>query len=125
MVEEDKMDSFDQELEKGNMIGHFLGIGDISAKEISFTSNSDNVFEKMSADTSTIHGLSDDMRGVSDNNILEQKEMNDILVDTRVISDTAEVIVQVVMSGVMETINVVENTSLPSKNESCLLESHL
>ena len=122
MVEEDKMDIFDQELEKGNMIEDFFDIGETSANEISLSSHSDKVIVKVSADTYTTHGLSDDIKGVYDN-VLEPKDMNDSLVNTRVISDTAEVIAPVVRSDAMETINVVETTV--SKNKSCLLESHL
>ena len=123
MVEEDKMDIFDQELEKGNMIEDFFYIGETSDNQISLSSNSDKVIEEVSADTYTTHGLSDDITGVYDNNVLEPKEINDSLVNTRVISDTAEVIAPVVRSDAMETINVVETTV--SKNKSCLLESHL
>ena len=119
------MDSFDQELGKENMIEELLDIGYISAKEMCFTSNSDKVFEKVSDDTYTTHGLSDDIKQVSDNNVLKPKEMNDSLVDTRLISDTAEVITPVVRSDAMKIINVVETTYLASKNKSCLLESHL
>ena len=119
------MDSFDQKLEKENMIKDLLDIGYISAKEICFNSNSDKVIEKVSADTYTTHGLSNHIKGVSDNNVLEPKEMNDSFVDIRLIIDTAEIITPLVSSDVMEIINVVETTSLASKNKSCLLESHL
>jgi hypothetical protein len=98
-------DNFDQELEKENKIKDLFDIGEISAKEISLTGNSDKVFEKVSDNTYIINGLSDVMRGVSDNNV--------------------EVIAPVVRNGVIETINVEETTSLSSKNKSCLLESHL
>ena len=124
-VEEDETDSFDHEIGKGNMIQDFLDIGEISAKEISFTSNSDKVFEKVSANAYTLQGLSDVMKVVSDTNVLEQKEMNDSLANTRVISDTAEVITPAVKREVMGTTNAVETTYLLSKTKSCLLESHL
>ena len=45
--------------------------------------------------------------------------------DTRDISDPAEVIAKVVGSDVIEGFNVVETTSIVSQLKSCLLESHL
>ena len=98
---------------------------EIGFKEIIFTSNSDSVIGEVNADMYAIHGLTDVIHGVTDNNVEETKEINDSLVDTRDISDPAEVIAKVVGSDVIEGFNVVETTYIVSQHISCLLEFHL
>ena len=111
-IVEDKMMETADVFEKGNMISDLLDIIDISSKEISLANDRDNGMEEGNPNMYDINGLSDDM---------DTKGMNDSLVDSREISDTAEVL----GSEDMERSKVVESSSLVSHNKSCLLESHL
>ena len=94
---------------------------DIGVKEISFTSNSDSMIGEVNTNMNALYGLSNVIRGNTDKNVMKTKGMNDSLVDTRDISDTA----QVAGSEDIERSDVVECTLLVSQIKSCLLESHL
>ena len=111
-IEENKIVDTSDLFEKGNVISDLLDISDIRSKEISLANEKDNGIEEGNPNMYDIKGLSDDM---------DTKEINTCLVDSREISDTA----QVVGSEDMEKRKVVESSSLVSHNKSCLLESHL
>ena len=111
-------DVSDKDLRKGILISDILDFSEISAQKIRFTGDRDDGIE-VNANMFAVHGLSDVIREDTDNNVLETLGMNDSLVDTRDISDTA----QEVGSDVIERIHAMK--LLGSQNKSCLLESHL
>ena len=117
-------DVFEKELKEGNM-NPFLDFGEISAEEISFTSDKDDGMEEVNTNMYAIKGLSDFIKGCIDNNVLETQGIYDSLVDTIEISDVIKVIAPDVEKDVIKRINKMQSTPLVSHNTSCLLESHL
>ena len=82
-------DVLEKELKEENMMNAFLDFGEISAKEISFTSDRNDGFGEVNTDMYAVHGLIDVIGADTDNNVLEtQKKINDSLVNTRKITDT-------------------------------------
>ena len=115
------LDIFDEEIMKGNLIGDTLE----SANDISIKRDTDNVIGEVKADMYSISGVSDIIRGDTDNRVLKPTGINDSIMDIREICDTAKVNDTVVESDVMERFHVKNTTSQVRQNKSCLLESHL